>query len=404
MDLTETFERLFTGKHFTSDAEFEQACEEFKKETGCRFSRRHVLCRQEPLEGFPNLLLKQGQFTCSVSYCNAFFAVGSKKSGVYVTRFNMHHIHGPMPEEVYNVVCDLTDTFRQYFPVNRYQTYDEFHNLLVAFQNHTGSSYVKRHTVRWPADAIERQHLVYARAHFECVRYGWSESNASSRPVVSKRIGCKAYVVIQTYKGYVEIFHLNMQHNHEITPEEAGSTPRHSRRLQASTNRAIFGPENVYSYVSAPSEGLVSPSESMQSGLIHPLRGRRSHSIVMKPESYMLERGINIEGNLITEEHSKLALLDSQLQAVRNLALVEYGIIGENGECDELAIEMCNELAQLEATWRQALTESEEQREAAPILVEFASASAATCVQVEEQKMNTQPALKTGVAVESFVK
>lgn len=31
MDLTETFERLFTGKHFTSDAEFEQACEDFKK-------------------------------------------------------------------------------------------------------------------------------------------------------------------------------------------------------------------------------------------------------------------------------------------------------------------------------------------------------------------------------------
>ncbi len=58
-----------------------------------------MIYRQKPLEGLPQLLLKQGQFTCSVSYCDAFFSIGSKKSGVYVTRFNMHHIHGPMPEE-----------------------------------------------------------------------------------------------------------------------------------------------------------------------------------------------------------------------------------------------------------------------------------------------------------------
>ncbi len=31
MDLTEIFENLFTGKHFTSDAEFERACATFKK-------------------------------------------------------------------------------------------------------------------------------------------------------------------------------------------------------------------------------------------------------------------------------------------------------------------------------------------------------------------------------------
>lgn len=35
----------------------------------------------------------------------------------------------------YNVVCDLTDVFRQFFQVDRYRTYDEFHNLLIAFQN-----------------------------------------------------------------------------------------------------------------------------------------------------------------------------------------------------------------------------------------------------------------------------
>lgn len=40
MDLTEVFERLFTGKHFTSDAEFEQACEAFKKVRGFRISKQ----------------------------------------------------------------------------------------------------------------------------------------------------------------------------------------------------------------------------------------------------------------------------------------------------------------------------------------------------------------------------
>lgn len=31
MDLTEIFERLFTGKHFTSDADFDKACGTFRK-------------------------------------------------------------------------------------------------------------------------------------------------------------------------------------------------------------------------------------------------------------------------------------------------------------------------------------------------------------------------------------
>lgn len=96
-----------------------------------------------------------------------------------------------------------------------------------------------------------------------------------------------------------------------------------------------------------------------------------------------------------------MAVLDAQLQALQNLALVEYGIIGENGECDELAIEMSNELAEMESTWRHALTESEEQRETAPILVEFASASAASTREpVEEHNMNIQPC----ATVQSFVK
>ncbi|VDK45917.1 unnamed protein product [Taenia asiatica] len=394
MDLTDVFERLFTGKHFTSDAEFEQACEAFKKETGCRFARRHVIYRQTPLEGLPNLLLKQGQFTCSVSYCDAFFAVGSKKSGVYVTRFNMHHIHGPMPEETYNVVCDLTDVFRQFFQVDRYRTYDEFHNLLIAFQNHTGSSYVKRHTVRWPADAIDRQHLVYARAHFECVRYGWSESNATSRPVVSKRIGCKAYVVIQTYKGWVEIFHLNMQHNHEITQDDAGHPARQPRRLQ--TNKQVAtttsgGSESGsnYTYLSAPSKDVGSPNECMSQSVLRRLHGRRvKGEECLKTGDFIVEDGnsgslvlatqIAEDTQTITAEAAKVALLDSHLEAVRNLAIVEYGIVGAQGVCSEAAIAMCAELKQMEGAWRRCLAETEEQKEAAPILLEFAGASATT--------------------------
>ncbi|KAL5104696.1 hypothetical protein TcWFU_005651 [Taenia crassiceps] len=377
MDLTDVFERLFTGKHFTSDAEFEQACEAFKKETGCRFARRHVIYRQTPLEGLPNLLLKQGQFTCSVSYCDAFFAVGSKKSGVYVTRFNMHHIHGPMPEEI-----------------DRYRTYDEFHNLLIAFQNHTGSSYVKRHTVRWPADAIDRQHLVYARAHFECVRYGWSESNTTSRPVVSKRIGCKAYVVIQTYKGWVEIFHLNMQHNHEITQDDAGHSARQPRRLQtskqtANTTSSGGGSSSNYTYLSAPSKDIGTVGECMSQSVLRRLHGRREKGEGrLKAENFILEEEnsnrlvlttqIAGEAQTITAEAAKLAILDSQLEAVRNLAIVEYGIIGPQGACSEAAIAMCTELKEMEETWRRCLAETEEQQEAAPILLEFASASATT--------------------------
>ncbi|KAH9278976.1 hypothetical protein ECG_08347 [Echinococcus granulosus] len=406
MDLTDVFERLFTGKHFTSDAEFEQACETFKKETGCRFARRHVIYRQTALEGLPNLLLKQGQFTCSVSYCDAFFAVGSKKSGVYVTRFNMHHIHGPMPEETYNVVCDLTDVFRQFFQVDRYRTYDEFHNLLIAFQNHTGSSYVKRHTVRWPADAIDRQHLVYARAHFECVRYGWSESNATSRPVVSKRIGCKAYVVIQTYKGWVEIFHLNMQHNHEITQEDAGHIARQPRRLQTSkqsgtTISSGSGSSSNYTYLSAPDVG---PStECMSQGVLRRLHGRRvKGEDDSKAEDYILDAENSGRVVLTTQtaeeprtetaETAKLAMLDSQLAAVRNLALVEYGLVGAHGGYSEAAVAMCTELKEMEAAWRCSLAETEEQREAAPILVEFASASASESTRSQNVvQLNAHP-------------
>ncbi|VDL62091.1 unnamed protein product [Hymenolepis diminuta] len=378
MDLTETFERLFTGKHFTSDAEFERACEDFRKETGVRFARRHVLSRQEPLPNLPDLLLKQGQFTCSVSYCNAFFAVGSKKCGVYVTRFNMHHIHGPMPEEEYNVVCDLTSVFRQYFPVDHYSTFEEFHNLLIAFQSHTGSSYVKRHTVRWPADAIDKQHLVYARAHFECVRYGWSESNATSRPVNSKRIGCKAYVVIQTYKGYVQIFHLNMQHNHEITSDVMTGNSRSSRRPQ--TPQICAPSNNVYAYTHAV-EGVPQPTECIPQTILQPVKIRRIQAVseTVKLENYMLNK----------MQQSKMAVLDAQLQSLRNMAFAEFGIIGENGEYDETAIEMCEELQQLENSWRQALVDSEEQREAAPILVEFASASAAA-EEREDLKVDAQ--------------
>ncbi len=183
MDLTEQFEAVFTGRHFTTDAEFEETFENFKATTQSRFAKRHMMYRQVPLENLPNLLLKQGQFICSMNYCNAFFSIGSRKSGVYVTRYNMQHIHGPMVEDAYDVRCDLTDEFKRFLPFDSYDTFDEFHSRLVEFQKATGSSFVKRHTVRWPAHKTDKQHLVYARAHFECVHFGFTESTNTSRPV-----------------------------------------------------------------------------------------------------------------------------------------------------------------------------------------------------------------------------
>ena len=67
-------------------------------------------------------------------------------------------------------------------------------------------------------------------------------------------------------------------------------------------------------------------------------------------------------------EMTKVAILDAHLEAVRNLALVAEGTESEA---------MCAELRDLEMDWRRSLAETEEQREAAPILVEFATASSA---------------------------
>uniref|UniRef100_A0A0R3WYG0 FAR1 domain-containing protein n=1 Tax=Hydatigena taeniaeformis TaxID=6205 RepID=A0A0R3WYG0_HYDTA len=234
--------------------------------------------------------------------------------------------------------------------------------------------------------------LVYARAHFECVRYGWSESNTTSRPVVSKRIGCKAYVVIQTYKGWVEIFHLNMQHNHEINQEDAGHSTRQSRRIQtnkqaATTTTTDSGSSGNYTYFGAPTKGIGSSTECMQQNVLRRLQGPTAKpEESLKEEDYFASKG-NTErvvvttqsterAQTMTAEEAKLALLDSQLEAVRNLAITEYGLVGTNGACSEVALAMCEELKQMEAAWIRCLAETEAQQEAAPILLEFASASA----------------------------
>lgn len=116
-------------------------------------------------------------------------------------------------------------------------------------------------------------------------------------------------------------------------------------------------------------EGVPQPTECIPQTVLQPVKIRRIQAVseTVKLENYMLNK----------MQQSKMAVLDAQLQSLRNMAFAEFGIIGENGECDETAIEMCEELQQLENSWRQALVDSEEQREAAPILVEFASAPAA---------------------------
>uniref|UniRef100_A0A5K3FY66 FAR1 domain-containing protein n=1 Tax=Mesocestoides corti TaxID=53468 RepID=A0A5K3FY66_MESCO len=269
----------------------------------------------------------------------------------------------------YNVVCDLTDDFRQFFRVDRYQTYNEFHDLLVAFQ--------ARHTVRWPADAVDRQHLVYARAHFECVRYGWSESSATSRPVVSKRIGCKAYVVIQTYKGWVEIFHLNMQHNHEITHEDAGHIPRQPRRFRAAvTANKQENHQDIksvidlgdYAYVGTPGESVGPPPEFIPQSIRRLRRRPRSQLPATSEgnsgkeeegvENYLVEDGemsaVRHHEQALREDTEQTALLNGHVNAIRQLA-VDFCLVDPNGEVSDLALDMCEELRQMEMEWRRAL-------------------------------------------------
>ncbi len=74
----------------------------------------------------------------------------------------------------------------------------------------------------------------------------------------------------------------------------------------------------------------------------------------------------------------RFAILSSQLEAIRQLA-ADFCLLDPNHqESSELALEMCEELRQLELDWRRSLLETAEQQEAAPILVEFATATASS--------------------------
>ncbi len=61
-------------------------------------------------------------------------------------------------------------------------------------------------------------------------------------------------MVIQTYKGVVEIFHLNMQHNHEISRDDAGTVSRQPRRPRAAIANSTKPEDGVaqYAYVGTP--------------------------------------------------------------------------------------------------------------------------------------------------------
>ncbi len=63
--------------------------------------------------------------------------------------------------------------------------------------------------------------------------------------VYSKRIGCKAYVVIQSYKGTIDIFHLNMRHNHEVNADDPVPYQR-GRRAADSSNQKRLSSDPLY--------------------------------------------------------------------------------------------------------------------------------------------------------------
>lgn len=141
----------------------------------------------------------------------------------------------------------------------------------------------------------------------------------------------------------------------------------------------------------------------MPQSVLRRLHGRRvKGEECLKTDDFILEQGnsgrlllttqMTEDAQTITAEAAKLALLDSQLEAVRNLAIVEYGIIGAQGACSEVAIAMCEELKQMEEAWRRCLAGTEEQREAAPLLLEFAGASETTSTRSETvAQLNAHP-------------
>ncbi len=81
----------------------------------------------------------------------------------------------------YNVVYDVTTQFVEIFSSGRFPTYADFLVRLEEFQRETGCLYSKRRSNMWPAEAKDKEHLVYKFVIFDCVHFGFTRDNSRRR-------------------------------------------------------------------------------------------------------------------------------------------------------------------------------------------------------------------------------
>uniref|UniRef100_A0A0V0J7E6 FAR1 domain-containing protein n=1 Tax=Schistocephalus solidus TaxID=70667 RepID=A0A0V0J7E6_SCHSO len=216
-DLTDHFEEMFPEKCFDTFDEFWNKLKEFQAKTGsiyikhnaCRWpasalDKAHLVYRVVKIEcvhygrhecksNQPNI-----KMSCKIG-CKSCIRVTSGTGRVVIGKFNMKHNH-PVPIESaiqyplntlladerkrnseYHVQADVTTEFVETFASGRFSTYNDFLLRLEEFQQVTGFYYSKRNSDLWPPDAVNKQHLKYKFAVFDCVHYGYTHSNRRQR-------------------------------------------------------------------------------------------------------------------------------------------------------------------------------------------------------------------------------
>uniref|UniRef100_A0A5K3EK87 FAR1 domain-containing protein n=2 Tax=Mesocestoides corti TaxID=53468 RepID=A0A5K3EK87_MESCO len=243
MDFNEEFQETVASLAFPTYELLEDAIRRFTKITGSQFALKKKVRHRTGAPMRDAHKFRYALFRCICSFsteCEAFFNVASKGQTLRVTQFYMVHNHavvynpafkqrGVDDDEGYDVRCDLTVQFEEFFPVKSFATFDEFLTKLQEFQDATGCIFVKRNADRYPPEAIDKQHLVYKAVKMECVHYGHrqdSKKPSHTNLRISCKIGCRCCIHISTYKGRVAIGKYFMKHNHPVPIEEAIQYPQ----------------------------------------------------------------------------------------------------------------------------------------------------------------------------------
>ncbi|VDK32052.1 unnamed protein product [Dibothriocephalus latus] len=201
MDLTSAFQTIVADKRFSTYEEFEAALTDFKKQTGVEFARGRVTYHPEGTIKRANLLIANAEYVCRCkrsTECEAAFKLGSRRLFLHVIKFYMLHNHGvsraaPEDEEqkgggehsspAYEVLEDLTPQFMRFFPSDRMDTYEAFHERMREFQQATGSVYVLGRSNKWSQKeqaAAASSRLTYKNVTLQCVHFGSGSSRRSS--------------------------------------------------------------------------------------------------------------------------------------------------------------------------------------------------------------------------------